>query len=246
MGQVVQLQELHRFSTHAAWVDWLSQCNWVGGFDLPFGLPRAWVHEQGWPTGWVECTRLFAQTPKEILRQRFQAYCNARPAGQKFAHRATDGAAGSSPSMKWVNPPVAWMMHAGLPPLQELGAWFPAHQSQPTSPPQRVALEAYPGLLAREVLGRTSYKADDPARQDAPRLLARKILLEAMEQGRTRLGLRLKLTVAQAGALVDDPTGDALDAVLCLLQAAWGFQRADFGWGIPPQVDALEGWIVSA
>ena len=246
IGGVVQLQEIKRFTTLADWVAWLERESWVGGFDLPFGLPRAWVDEQGWPTEWSACTRLFAQTSKETLRQRFQAYCNARPAGQKFAHRATDGAAGSSPSMKWVNPPVAWMMHAGLPPLQALGAWFPAHQPQPTSPPQRVALEAYPGLLAREVLGRTSYKADDPARQDAARLLARKTLVDALEQGRTRLGLRLKLTVAQAGVLVADASGDALDAALCLLQTAWSYQRADAGWGFPSEVDALEGWIATA
>ena len=251
IGSVVQLLEIKRFSTLASWVAWLEERHWVGGFDLPFGLPRAWVEEQGWPTDWAECTRLFAATPKDQLRQRFQAYCNARPPGQKFAHRTTDGAAGSSPSMKWVNPPVAWMMHAGLPPLQASGAWFPAHQQRPTHPqpfpqPQRVALEAYPGLLAREVLGRTSYKADDPARQDAARLLARKTVVEALEQGRTRLGLRLKLTVVQASMLVDDASGDTLDAVLSLVQAAWGLQHADTNWGLPSGVDALEGWIVSA
>ena len=38
-----------------------------------------------------------------------------RTIGGKFAHRATDGPAGSSPSMKWVNPPVAFMLHAGVP-----------------------------------------------------------------------------------------------------------------------------------
>jgi Protein of unknown function (DUF429) len=246
VGGLVQLQELKRFATLSSWSDWLSSRSWVGGFDLPFGLPRAWVESQNWPTDWLACSELFAATPKEQLRQRFQAYCNARPPGKKFAHRATDGVAGSSPSMKWVNPPVAWMMHAGLPRLQAVGAWFPAHQPPPVIPPERLALEAYPGLLAREVLGRTSYKADDPSRQDASRLLARKTLLEAMEQGRTRLGLRLKLTVVQAGELVADPTGDALDAALCLMQAAWAQQRAERQWGLPPDVDPLEGWIVSA
>jgi hypothetical protein len=38
--------------------------------------------------------------------------------------------------MKWVNPPVAWMLHAGLPRLMEAGAVFPAHQ------PTGAALEA--------------------------------------------------------------------------------------------------------
>ena len=38
--------------------------------------------------------------------------------------------------------------------------------------------------------------------------------------------------------------GDRLDAVLCLMQAAWASQRP--GHGLPAGVDPLEGWIVSA
>ena len=54
---------------------------------------------------------------------------------------------------------------------------------------RRVALEAYPGLLAREVLGSRSYKSDDKAKQTPERLIARKDLVDALEQGRTRLAL---------------------------------------------------------
>ena len=54
--------------------------------------------------------------------------------------------------MKWVNPPVAFMLHAGVPRLLNAGVYMPGLQpaSQAAS---KVALEAYPGLLAREVLG---------------------------------------------------------------------------------------------
>ena len=61
-------------------------------------------------------------------------------------------------------------------------------------------------------------------------------------------GLRLKLSHAQRDALADDPSGDVLDAVLCLLQAAWALQRHTTGhpcYGLPP-FDPLEGWIVGA
>lgn len=247
----VQLLRLERFSTLESWCSRLAKWPlWLGGFDLPFGPPRNWVTAQpGWPLDWAGCMDRYGATEKNALRARFQAFCDARPPGQKFAHRVADGVAGSSPSMKWVNPPVAWMMHAGVPRLRSLGAWFPAHQPTPATWPNRVALEAYPGLLAREVLGKTSYKADDPARQDAARLLARKTLVEALEQGRTRLGLRLKLSPVQAGKLVDDPTGDSLDAVLCLVQAAWAFQRrhgAQGLFGLPAAIDPLEGWILTA
>ncbi len=115
--------------------------------------------------------------------------------------------------------------------------------------PQRMALEAYPALLAREILGRRSYKSDDRSRQTADRLIARKDLITALEHGKTRLQLRLKVSHAQRDQLVDDAKGDCLDAVLCLMQAAWAqrqFERGDKAYGLPPDMDPLEGWIVSA
>ena len=112
--------------------------------------------------------------------------------------------------------------------------------------PRRVALEAYPGLLARELIGRRSYKSDDAARQTPERLIARKALVSALELGRTRLGLRLKLSHAQRDALVDDASGDSLDAVLCLVQAAWAEREGAPAYGLPADTDPLEGWIVTA
>ena len=247
-GQRVQLLNTERFSTLDSWQQRLSQGPWLGGFDLPFGLPRELVHALDWPTDWLACVQHFAAQSRADLRQQFKAFCDARPAGQKFAHRATDRPAGSSPSMKWVNPPVAWMMHAGVPRLLAVGAWLPAHQPDPgrtASGAGRMALEAYPGLLARELLGgSTSYKSDDPARQTPERQQARRHMLDALAAGHTRLDLRLELTPAQAEALVADASGDALDAVLCLVQVAWAGQRG--AYGLPAYVDPLEGWITSA
>jgi hypothetical protein len=225
-----------------------AQTAWVGGFDLPFGLPREVVQHLGWPTEWSACIAHYTALSRADIRTTFAAFCNARPAGGKLAHRATDGPAGSSPSMKWVNPPVAFMLHAGVPLLWQVGAALPAH-GWPGARPDRVALEAYPGLLAREILGRRSYKADDKARQTPERLIARKDLLHALELGQTRLKLGLKLSHAQRDNLVADAQGDALDAVLCLLQAAWAHAQHQAGhprWGLPADVDPLEGWIVSA
>ena len=247
-GQRVQLLNTERFSTLDSWQQRLSQDPWLGGFDLPFGLPRELVHALDWPTDWLACVQHFAARSRADLRQQFKAFCDARPAGQKFAHRATDRPAGSSPSMKWVNPPVAWMMHAGVPRLLAVGAWLPAHQPDPgrtASGAGRVALEAYPGLLARELLGgSTSYKSDDPARQTPERQQARRHMLDALAAGHSRLDLQLELTPAQAEELVADASGDALDAVLCLVQVAWAGQRG--AYGLPAHVDPLEGWITSA
>ena len=107
-----------------------------------------------------------------------------------------------------------------------------------------MALEAYPGLLAREIVGHRSYKSDDVARQTDERLLARLAIADALIEGRTRLAMTVELDSAQQTTLVDDASGDTLDAVLCLVQAAWAAGQPR--WGLPAHVDPLEGWIVSA
>ena len=222
----------------------------VGGFDLPFGLPRAWVEAMNWPTTWPECMDLFASHSREALRQMFKSFCDARPAGSKFVHRATDIPAGSSPSMKWVNPPVAWMMHAGVPLLRQANWTLPNMSAGRTD---RIALEAYPGLLAREIVGHRSYKSDDKTKQTTERWVARKDILHALDLANTQLGIRLKLTAAQHDDLLADGSGDRLDAVLCMVQAAWAHSeqvKAEAAgqvgcYGLPP-FDPLEGWIVSA
>jgi hypothetical protein len=252
-GAVVTLDALQSLDSVAAFSHWLqAEPAWVGGFDLPFGLPRELVQALGWPTSWLASMQHYAALSRAEIRDCFAAFCASRPAGRKFAHRATDRWAGSSPSMKWVNPPVAWMLHAGVPPLIASGACLPGlHPSDADlrdtqGQPRRIAMEAYPGLLAREVLGRASYKSDDRKKQTPERRAARAQLLTAFQAGQTRLALRLALTPAQAAHLCEDPRGDALDAVLCLIQAAWGWQRGWPHFGLPTPVDPLEGWIVTA
>ena len=245
---VLRLDRLERFDNLADWASGLRQSHWFGAFDLPFGLPRELVRTLGWPLDWQGCMDHYASLSRADIRDAFAAFCDARPVGSKFAHRATDGPAGSSPSMKWVNPPVAFMLHAGVPLLRSTQAYFPGLQPPQLNAP-RVALEAYPGLLARELLGNRSYKNDAVAKQTPERLIARKDLIHALELGQSRLRLRLRLSHAQRDSLADDASGDALDAVLCLVQAAWGqlrYQAGDPLCGLPPDLDSLEGWILSA
>jgi hypothetical protein len=109
---------------------------------------------------------------------------------------------------------------------------------------RRVALEGYPGLLARELIGRRAYKSDDTKRQDAARATARAELVDALAAGRTRLNLRVALDAAQRETLRADARGDQLDALLCLVQAAWAAPLPRHG--LPERMDSLEGWIVSA
>jgi hypothetical protein len=247
----LQLTQLERVESLDGFSDWLREDRpWVCAFDFPFGLPRELVQTLGWPGQWLACMQHYASLSRAEIRSTFAAFCDARPVGGKFAHRVTDVPAGSSSSMKWVNPPVAYMLHAGVPRLLDAGVTLPGLGDASAGSP-RIALEGYPGLLARELLGtpQRSYKNDTKALQTPERLIARKDMLTALENGQTRLGLRLKLTHAQRDRLIDDASGDSLDAVLCLMQAAWACQQHAAGhprYGLPAQVDPLEGWIITA
>ena len=215
---------------------------WLGAFDFPFGLPRAFVQaQQLGDTAAAVISELQRRcTTRMAFRALVDGWGNTQPAGQRLLHRATDGA---MPGVRSTSPlqtryvPVGFMYYEGFSRLMQAGVHAPGLAN---GDPHRTALEGYPGLVAHQLIGRRSYKNDD----SSERLLARKDIVEALEQGRTTLGLRLKLTPAQAGVLVADPSGDALDAVLCLAQAAWASVQPRHGQ--PEQVDAVEGWITGA
>ena len=240
----VLLAGLDRLESLDSFDVWLRRKRaWLGAFDFPFGLPRELVEHLDWPRTWPELIGHYAVLSRSEIRNTFAAFCNARPVGKKFAHRATDGPSGASPSMKWVNPPVAYMLHAGAPRLLAAGVNFPGLRENVDG---RIALEGYPGLLAREILGSRSYKSDNLLKQTPDRLIARKDLIMALENGHTRLGLRLKVSHSQRDALVDDACADSLDAVLCLMQAAWAALQGPPRYGLPVDMDGLEGWIATA
>lgn len=216
---------------------------WIGGFDLPFGQPRALIEHEGWPTEWRSFVRFYCGQPRELLRDVFRRWCAGRPAGDKFAWRKADKPAGSSPAMRWTNPPVAWMMHAGIGRMLDAGLAFPAHRvAGRGAARRRIALEAYPGFTARQAC-RRSYKSDTPAMQTSERRANRRTILTALIAGTAGLDVRLDVPPAVARRMLADGAGDLLDAAICGLQAAHASLRR--GYGLPRDLDPLEGWIAS-
>jgi hypothetical protein len=261
---VLSLEGFENLYSLEAFSEWLCKTRpWVGGFDFPFALPKELLKALEWPpfsggkaagsNPWCAHIEHLATLSRAQMVAAFKAFCASRPAGGKFAHRASDGPAGASPSMKWVNPPVAYMLHAGATRLHHADVTIPGLRS---GDPKRVALEAYPGYLARIVLGRESYKSDDRSKQNEAKCIARERLVDkvlAMPLSavgmRSALGLNLTLTArADLKKLcVSDASGDHLDAWLCAIQACVGYlqeQRlpgCNYAMG---EIDSIEGWIV--
>lgn len=240
-GNLLRIEHVASHTDWASYEAWLAQPGpWVGAFDFPFGLSRELVEHLGWPQTWAALVEHCAALPRAELRAVFKAFCDARPVGNKFAHRATDRPAGSSPSMKWVNPPVAYMFHEGTQRLLRAGVTvYGLHSGDP----QRIALEGYPGLVARAVT-RASYKSDERAKQTPERRAARKMIVAALENGAHPLGVTLQLDAKLRRLLLDDGTADWLDAVLCAVAAAWAAQRPHYG--LPRELDPVEGWTAGA
>ena len=222
---------------------------WVGGFDLPFSQPRSLIAHEGWPTTWPALVEFYCRQPRERLRRTFKHWCDGRPAGDKFAWRTTDKPAGSSPAMRWANPPVAWMMHAGIGRMLAAGLSFPAHDHprrlrgrSRLGHSARVAFEAYPGFTARHVT-RLSYKSDTAAKQTADRRDRRREILRALAAGAAGLAVAAEIPPAWRRRIVADGAGDLLDAVICGLQAGHALLAPRLG--LPADLDPLEGWIAS-
>lgn len=242
VGAVLRLEGVEALPDHGAYESLLVQPGpWLGAFDFPFGLPRAFVDALGLGASVAEVSA--AVHARCAARMDFRRLVDGW--GQGLPHRRTDRALGegiaSTSPLQTRYVPVGFMWFEGLSRLLAAGVSLPGLHA---GDPARRALEGYPGALAHALIGRRSYK-----NSEAPdRLIARKDLVDALEQGRgaaTFPGMpRLKLGHAQREALVADASGDRLDAVLCLIQAAWAETQPSLG--LPAELDPVEGWIVGA
>jgi predicted RNase H-like nuclease len=241
---ILTVEGIERLESFAAFEAFLARPGpWIGGFDFPFSLPRELVQDLGWPADWPALVAHCSGMDRPAFRARLDSYRASRPVGRKYAHRATDYPAGSSSPMKLVNPPVALMFHEGARRLLAAGIDVPILLRGDAS---RIALEAYPGLLARKQLGlRASYKSDTRREHTPARKAVRRKIVAALKAGRP-LAIRVRMRPALERQAVNDGSGDLLDAVICAVQAAWGWTRRRAKFGLPAAVDSGEGWIVTA
>lgn len=236
---------------------------WVLGIDAALAQPLELVKELGWPHDWTRYAALCGEMDRATFRDLMRGVSAARPAGQKYLYRACCRSAGAASPMNTVRPPVALMFHAVAPRLAAHTVHVPVLRPLPDV--RRVALETYPGWLARHLIGRTPYKGGD-ATDRAARREARAALLQglaghpddapsgqvakpASPTGLPRLVVRWNAD--QAARMLDDPEADLLDALLCAVLAAVSALRPGYGLPshetLPAGVTAaqlnVEGWI---
>jgi hypothetical protein len=211
---------------------------WIAGIDFPFCQSRTFIENIGWPQGWVDYVARAGSLGREGFRKALNAYKEGRPAGDKEHRRSTDKLAGSISPQKLHGIPVGLMFFEGAGRLVDLGVTIPFLRN---GDPTRIVVEAYPGILARQLIGRVGYKNDRRSKQTEEQLRARRAMLDKILNGgiEATYGLRVKAPKA----LADDPSGDQLDALLCAIQAARAWTMREKRYGAPLSVDALEGWI---
>ena len=214
---------------------------WIAGFDFPFGQPRILLENLGWKCEWesyVEQISLLGKTGWEDL---LRAYCDSRESGNKQHFRLTDRLAGSRSPMMMYRVPVGKMFFEGAPRLMKSGVSIVPCRPNKSN---RIAVEAYPALIARQWT-KQGYKNDQKSKQTPEQIESRELILKGLvSQSVDQFDLSIVMGNSVQNAMIEDPSGDTLDAFLCAVQAASAHSKADGTWGIPIEMDPNEGWIV--
>ena len=242
-GDSLRVEDSERLTDFGGFEDFLQRRGpWVCGMDFPFGQPRSLIATLGWPESWEGYVGEVGRLPKEEFEDEIRADMELRPAGSKWRYRLADRRSGSSSAMMLFRVPVGKMFYQGAPRLLASGVRVePCRRNGD----ERVAIEAYPAVVARRFLGRTAYKRDGVP--DTPvRRSARETLLAGLESALLRevYGFAVEMDARWRDEFVRDPSADALDSLLCAVQAAWAYEKRDEGYGVPPECDPDEGWIL--
>ncbi|MGH2497913.1 MAG: DUF429 domain-containing protein [Ktedonobacteraceae bacterium] len=218
---------------------------WFAALDFPFGQPRKLIANLGWPQNWQGYMGIIASMSKAEFENTLHSYRASRLPGDKLHLRVTDRLAGAISSMMLHRVPVGKMFFQGATRL--FNSQVSILPCRPTAD-KRIAVEGYPALLARKLIGKRSYKSDVHGQQTIEREMARKEIVQGLRSERLAewYGLSIEMSDTLEEMLIEDGMGDMLDAVLCAVQAAWVYMQSERGYGIPVECDKDEGWIVDA
>lgn len=241
-GRALRLDDLAELFTLDAFAAWLQTAGpWLGAFDFPFGLPRPFVEANALGSSTEDViAEVRRRAPTRMAwRALIDAWGNTQPAGSRLLHRRTDVASpvGSTSPLQTRYVPVGLMYYEGVARLVASGVSMPGLHAGDAD---RVALEGYPRRLAHAVIARRSYKNGS----DDDRRAAREAIVAALETGLAKMPRLEGRASSWRDSLVADVSGDRLDAVLCLMQAAVASRSRRYG--LPDDIDPVEGWIVAS
>jgi len=214
---------------------------WIAGIDFPFGQPAKLIKELGWKPSWKAYVSDVGSMDKRDFESAIRSYFARKPQGEKQPKRTTDKKARAIPPMRLDFQPVGKMFFQGAPRiLRSRASIVPCAPSIDS----KVIVETYPALVAQALAGTRSYKSDDKLKQTSKHWNSRAEIINWLGANRCTktYGFVVDLEQSDRQRLIEDPTADFLDAVLCAVQAAWACSQPNYG--IPDSCDPLEGWIV--
>ena len=210
---------------------------WIAGIDFPFGQARRFCDDVGWSSAWKDYVGYVERLGKAGFEAVLDEYRRTQPKGEKEHLRRTDVFAGAKSPQKF---------HPGrqnvLPRCSEAPQGRRHGSATARRRPCTCRGRGVPGRPLAYRDARFIQERDQAEADAAPACGAAKIL-EALTSG--ALANRYGMTVmADDPDLVDDPTGDTLDALLCAVQAAWAWRnRCQLFRGPGAGIDSREGWI---
>jgi hypothetical protein len=211
--------------------------------DFPFGQPRKFIENAGWPDSWENMIWHVSRMSKGEFIHFLETYCRNREKGDKHHLRLTDKLARSRSPMMLYRVPVGKMFFEGAPRLLNAGVSVQPCRMQDDS---RIVVEAYPALVVRRWIGNRSYKTDSVKQQTRAQRSAREEMIHGLrsKDAKMHFGFDMHFNDRDADVFVQDSSGDRLDALLCAVQAGWAYTQRQHNFGIPVECDSLEGWIV--
>lgn len=237
--QVQQIEHWPDFTSFETEIN--AEGAWIAGMDFPFSLARRFIDNIGWPSTWSAYVEQVAQLTRDEFVSVLEAYKKDRQPGDKEHRRYIDTLANAISPQKLYGVPVGKMFYEGAKRLLASPASIP-----PLRPGESrcTIVEAYPALIARRCIGKASYKQDQKAKQTAEQQQHRQAIVAELASGLVQqvYGLRVELGELRS-AVIEDASGDMLDAVLCSIQAAWAHSQREYQYGMPTGIDISEGWI---
>ncbi len=114
----LRIEELEALESFGAFDQFLNRSGeWVAGVDFPFGQPRKFVENIGWPSTWTRYVASVADMDKNAFECLIRNYQQGRPRGDVRHFRQVDMAAGACSPMQLAFVPVGKMFFQGAPRL---------------------------------------------------------------------------------------------------------------------------------